>query len=455
MKPFIFRFAAGAALAATFAAPRAAGAQTHAATPVAPEVAAATFDTAWSVINRSLWDTTFNGVDWNGVRSELRPKAQAAKTNQELRAVLSDMVARLKLSHFGIIPGDVQQQLAAGSAASQGASGRPGMEVRLLDGRMVVTRVEKGGPAQAAGVRTGWAVQRVRGREMAGVLRLLDAVPGARDPRGRALYAWSAATHALEGGVGERVPVVFTDGGGRRVSRTLVLAPSRGVPTRFGNLPELDVTVDTQRVRTPGGATVGIIRFNYWMPSIIRPLDQAVDAFRGLDGIVIDVRGNLGGVGAMASGYAGHFVNRVDTMGVMTTRAGKMYLVTNPRTVNTRDEPVRVYGGPVAVLTDAVSVSTSEFFAGGMQALGRARVFGETSAGQALPAYAQRLPNGDVLMHAIADFTGPTGQRFEGAGVVPDVAAPPTRAALLAGRDNALAAALAWMDSQREHRGSR
>jgi len=157
----------------------------------------------------------------------------------------------------------------------------------------------------------------------------------------------------------------------------------------------------------------------------------------------------------MASGYAGHFVDRVDTMGVMTTRAGKMYLVTNPRTVNTRAEPVRVFGGPVAVLTDPVSVSTSEFFAGGMQALGRARVFGETSAGQALPAFAQRLPNGDVLMHAIADFTGPTGQRFEGAGVVPDVAAPPTRAALLAGRDNALAAALAWIDSQKEHRGAR
>ena len=46
--------------------------------------------------------------------------------------------------------------------------------------------------------------------------------------------------------------------------------------------------------------------------------------------------------------------------------------------------------------------SASECFAGGMQALGRARVFGQTSMGQALPAFFDKLPNGDVLIHATA-----------------------------------------------------
>lgn len=83
-----------------------------------------------------------------------------------------------------------------------------------------------------------------------------------------------------------------------------------------------------------------------------------------------------------------------------------------------------------------------------MQALGRARVFGVPSAGQALPSFMPRLPNGDVLLHAIADFVGPDGERWEGGGVVPDTPAPPARAALLAGHDPALESAVAWIRSQ-------
>jgi carboxyl-terminal processing protease len=181
------------------------------------------------------------------------------------------------------------------------------------------------------------------------------------------------------------------------------------------------------------------------MPVVVTRLNAAVDSLRDTDGMVIDLRGNLGGVGAMASGFAGHFLDHVDTLGVMRMRTATLYFVANPRTVDTQARPVRPYAGPVAVLTDAMSASTSEFFAGGLQQLGRVRVFGEPTAAQALPAYAQKLPDGDVLMHAVADFTGKTGKRFEGLGVTPDVAAPPTRDALLAGRDPALEAALAWI----------
>ena len=50
------------------------------------------------------------------------------------------------------------------------------------------------------------------------------------------------------------------------------------------------------------------------------------------------------------------------------------------------------------------------------QALGRARVFGERTPGMALPALMLRLPNQDVLYHAIADFVDPNGVRVEVSG---------------------------------------
>jgi carboxyl-terminal processing protease len=107
--------------------------------------------------------------------------------------------------------------------------------------------------------------------------------------------------------------------------------------------------------------------------------------------------------------------------------------------------PVLPYAGPLAILTDEMSASTSEFFAAGLQGVGRARVFGGNSAGQALPAMLIRLPTDDVLMHVMADFTGPGGVRIEGRGVQPDVSVPDTRQDLIAQRDAPLRAALDWI----------
>jgi C-terminal processing protease CtpA/Prc len=85
-----------------------------------------------------------------------------------------------------------------------------------------------------------------------------------------------------------------------------------------------------------------------------------------------------------------------------------------------------------------------------MQSIGRARVFGQTSMGQALPALFDKLPNGDILIHAYGDFVTANGTRLEGRGVIPDETVPLTREDLLAGRDRTMQAALAWFDRERQ-----
>lgn len=417
--------------------------------PITPALAAETFDSAWTVVERTLWDTTVVRRVWTPARSELRPRAASARTVQELRGVLAEMIGRLPYSHFELIPGEVQARMAENEGA--GGSGDPGMEIRLVGERFLVTRVDPGGPAEAAGVRMGWSLEsigRVTARER---LALLARLPGAREPRGRQLYGWRMFAPLLHGTPGARLRLGLRDAADRPVEKMVTLRP-RGLAEKFGNLPALDVDLTTRTVRLDDGTTVGVIRFNYWFPVILPALNAAVDSLRGVDGIVIDLRGNFGGLGAMAPGFAGHFLDRADTLGVMRMRASTLYFVANPRRVDTQARPTIPYAGPLAILTDALSASTSEFFAGGLQALGRAKVFGEQTAGAALPALARRLPTGDVLMHAVADFGGPRGTRFEGAGVTPDVAAPPTRDALLAGHDPALDAAAAWIRAARTTR---
>jgi carboxyl-terminal processing protease len=175
------------------------------------------------------------------------------------------------------------------------------------------------------------------------------------------------------------------------------------------------------------------------------PFDRAVDELRDCDGIVVDLRGNPGGVLTMVMGLSGHFFAEGVNLGTITTRESALKLVANPRLVGAAGQPVRPFPGPLAILVDSGSYSASEIFAGGMQAVGRARVFGMQTAGGALPAVLERLPGGDVLQYAIGDFVMPDGRRIEGRGVVPDQPVTPTRAELLAGVDPILEAALRWI----------
>jgi len=184
-----------------------------------------------------------------------------------------------------------------------------------------------------------------------------------------------------------------------------------------------------------------------WMTAVDRDFQKAMDQYRSDDGIVIDLRGNPGGLAGMIMGLAGHFTSERDTLGVMRTKQTELKFPANPRLVNAAGERVEPYRGPVAILVDGLTGSASECFSGGMQSMGRARVFGQTSMGQALPALFDRLPNGDVLIHAWGDFVTGTGVRIEGRGVIPDQSAPLTRQALLDGHDPALEAALAWIDT--------
>jgi carboxyl-terminal processing protease len=151
----------------------------------------------------------------------------------------------------------------------------------------------------------------------------------------------------------------------------------------------------------------------------------------------------------MMMGIAGHFIAKPLSLGVMKSRDNELKFTVNPRLVNANGQRVDTFNGPVAILVDRLSASASECFTGGMQSLRRVRVFGERTMGAALPSQFDKLPNGDVFIHATADFVTADGTRLEGRGVIPDEVVPLKREDLLRGRDSALEAALAWIDTQR------
>jgi len=308
------------------------------------------------------------------------------------------------------------------------------MDVRVVGGQALVTSVDEGSPAAKAGVRPGWQILRINGREVAGSIETVSGVY--KDSTLRDMMLSRAITSRLNSDFGGKVQVQFLDGSDRKVDLEIAEGAPRGTRSKFGLLPPQYVWVESRKLE----GNIGYVAFNMFLdPARLMPaFEEAIRSFRECDGIVVDIRGNPGGIGIMAMGLAGWFIDQQGRqLGTMLTRATPLKFVVNPR--------LPTFRRPLAILVDGSSASTSEIFAGGMQDLKRARIFGTRTAGAALPSFIERLPNGDGFQCATANYISEGGKPLEGIGVTPDVEAPPTRALLLAGKDAALEAAIHWI----------
>jgi len=231
---------------------------------------------------------------------------------------------------------------------------------------------------------------------------------------------------------------VFVDGAGAHIALDVRLRSPRGELAGFGNLPPQRVWFEFRKI-----GNTGVIRFNEFLdlPRLMPAFGKAVEECGKCDGLIIDIRGNPGGIGGMAMGMAGWLTDRQNLqLGTMYMRGATLKFFINPR--------ADAYTGPLAILVDGTSASTSEIFAGGLQDLHRARVFGTRTAGAALPSVFTRLPDGDGFQYAVANYISEGGRALEGNGVTPDVEVRLTRESLLAGRDAVADAALEWIRQQ-------
>ena len=206
---------------------------------------AETFDAAWRIVRDSHFDKTLNGVDWNARGAELRPKAAAARTVGELRAVLRDMLGRLGQSHFAIIPA------TADSAADvpRDLERHAGFDVRLVGRDLLVTEVDADGAARLRGVQTGWKLQSIDGALVCDAARdrcrRRSSRGCCRSKRG------GSRTLRLSGPSGSRANITFEDGSGAVVQLSVERRRETGQPVTVGNLPTMFVRVDRIAPRRP------------------------------------------------------------------------------------------------------------------------------------------------------------------------------------------------------------
>jgi len=418
------------------------------------------FQVVWETVRDKHYDAELKGLDWNAIREEYHPRVAQAEQMSEVRAAMREMLDLLGQSHFGIIPasayesidgkddedeedGDLASMVAGADGDDSSDSdkkdkhGYAGLDVRVLDGKAIITAVEDGYPGAEKGIKTGWELLAANGRETAHIVELVSEEYA--DSTLLNLILSRATSRKLHGDVGDEVELRFLDGAGNIVETDLVLVSEPGNRTHLMGLPEQVVRIQHEML----DGNIGYIAFNgFWDPNyLMGEFGKAMKSFMESDGVIIDIRGNGGGIGALSMGMAGWLIGEKKMqLGTMYLRNQELKFVVFPRALT--------YEGPVAILTDGLSASTSEIFAGGLQDLGRAKIFGTRTAAAALPSIIERLPNADGFQYVFANYVSEGGQALEAFGVMPDVEIELTRESLLAGQDLVKQAAIAWIQTQ-------
>ena len=250
-----------------------------------------------------------------------------------------------------------------------------GMEITVDEGRVIVHEPFLGSPAWKAGLRRGDVIAAVDGHDTTG----MDT---------------TQVANMLRGQRGTPVSVtVLRQGGGQPVTIQVI----RG-------------EIETSKVDAfwlkPGIAYLGISTFE--ADNISEDMEAALKALgeESITGMILDLRGNPGGLLNEAVAVAGHYLRDGQTVVSHRGRAEQ------EEVFRAKAQP---YGQryPIVVLVDRRSASASEIVSGALQDHDRAWVIGENTFGKGLVQGQFPLSEGAALLLAIAHYYTPSGRLIQ------------------------------------------
>lgn len=389
------------------------------------------FDYVWSEIRDKYYDSSFNGVDWEEVRTRFRPHVLAGD-DAAFHDLLRAMIGELRDAHTRILTASQVRDRRENQSISAGAV------LFEVEGQPVVFGVQPASPAAEAGLRPGMRVVAVNGIPIALALARARADVGPSSSERAALVL--SYLKLIAGPADEMLRLQLDGGDGAPVD---VALPRRA----------LDASPRFEARRLPSGALY--VRFDRFRKPVARQLRAALEANRDAPGLILDLRSNPGGDGDEGMRAIGPLLDRPILVARLATRTGRppsalMGLIRMPLELMAGVAGRQLYAGPLVVLVNQGTGSTSEVIAASLQERGRARVIGTQSCGCALGVLRhRRLPDGGALAISEVGLVSGLGRRIEGEGVRPDVAVALRLADLREGRDPVLEAALGELAAMR------
>lgn len=277
------------------------------------------------------------------------------------------------------------RQFKALDADNQGEYGGIGVEVLWVSGDMSVVSVSEDGPADRAGVRVGDRIIGIDGLSLE-ELRRPDAMDQVRGPAGTTVTL--TVVNEEDGRIRELTVV--------RESISVASVETRLLEGRYGYANLLTFQTDTAE-------------------ELSGQLSELAERAEGpLEGLVLDLRSNPGGVLSAAVGVVDLFL----TEGLIVYTRGRSEQAELSFSAGPDDE---LNGAPIVVIVDGQSASASEVVAGALQDHGRALIMGSQTFGKGSVQSLIPLRNGGAVKLTTSRYYTPLGRSIQAAGILPDV----------------------------------
>jgi carboxyl-terminal processing protease len=355
----------------------------------------------WTLIDKYYVDQTFHGQDWKQVKQKYL-KMIANNINDDDDAKVMDAVTRMVKSlgdkYTRILTKEAYAAIQKYDLIGVGVTLMPNEDKQLIVGAPPI----KGSQADKAGLKEGDFIDAVNGIQTQGrtAFDIIDQIsdnPTAKTVTMTVRRPTATGPNDLTGG-------------------------EEGTTTR-------DVVMERQTMeikdpvqyklteRRPDGTVVGYIRISEFNSLVKAKLEEAITDLesRGVNAIVLDLRGNPGGAFQSAVEISSLFYeNKVATYVVDSNHVELPFKTASGRVMIPSNQPI-------AIWLDGSSASASEVLAGSLRDNCRAIVMGEKSFGKGLIQAVYGLKNGAGLVLTVAKYITPKGYEIQGNGIVPDI----------------------------------
>ncbi|MBX3183258.1 MAG: PDZ domain-containing protein [Polyangiaceae bacterium] len=280
------------------------------------------------------------------------------------------------------------------NVSTSGHFGGLGIVISIRDQMLTVMRPMPETPAGRAGLRRLDRITKINNESTLN-MPLDDAVARLRGKPGTQVTIW-VHREGKEGWAGSR-PFVLTR-------------------------EEIRIRSVEGRLLSPG---IGYVRLRQFQSSTSRELEESLSQLRSkepLRGLVLDLRGNPGGLLDQAAKVADQFLDS----GVIVATVGNAEGREEKRATPRGTEPPY----PILVLTNPSSASASEIVAGALKNHGRALIVGQRTFGKGTVqlVFPNVTRDGAALKLTIAQYLTPGDVSIQGVGVTPDIELDPMTA---------------------------
>ncbi|DAA97358.1 TPA: peptidase S41 [Candidatus Gastranaerophilales bacterium HUM_9] len=333
------------------------------------------FEKSWSVINQKYIDSSLNSQNWSYWKKHYKNKI---KTDEDAKVAIDTMIASLNdpYSRF-LSKQEFEEQFRSIDAHITGI----GINIINNSGKTVIHSVIDGTPAQKSGLKSNDIITEVNGKNING----MDL---------------SSVATLIRGPIDSKVKLKIKRGNSYLI--------------KYIKREEIEIKSVESRIDKNN---IGYIKIKSFIGS-----NTASDFVKALkdtsktDGLIIDLRGNTGGLLSNAVVVANLFINNGKIVSIVS-RNGKK----NDISAKT-DFPIITK--PTVVLVDETSASASEILSGALKDNHKAILVGSKTYGKGLVQQIIPLENSTGLNITIAKYLTPNGSDINKKGIEPDINVP-------------------------------